>query len=94
MLRTGAARRTQRLDVRWRVNTLGHPRLGLMVPRYGNTIVARNRLRRRLRDIARRRVLPGLRSVDVVIRSRLPAYRSTFQTLTTDLEQWARSLSD
>lgn len=94
MLGEGARSRTRQLDILWRPNTLGHPRLGIVVPRYGETIVDRNRLRRRLREIARRRILPDLAGIDLVIRSRAPAYRSTIQTLTADLEQWARSLSD
>jgi ribonuclease P protein component len=80
------------MDIAWYPNDAGHPRLGLIVPRYGSTAVARNRLRRRLREIARRRVLPGLAPVDLVVRPRPDAYRAAFDTLADDLDTWRRSL--
>jgi ribonuclease P protein component len=55
--------------------------------------VARNRLRRRLRELVRRRILPDLVPLDLVVRSRAAAYQAAFQKLATDLEQWQRSLS-
>jgi ribonuclease P protein component len=58
----------------------------------GGTAVRRNLLRRRLREIARRRILPRLASVDVVVKSRPPAYDADFDTLAKDLEQWLSSL--
>jgi len=91
--RSGRRHRTARLDISWRANELGHPRLGVVVPRHGRSVVDRNRLRRRLREFARRRLLPNLAPVDLVIRSRQAAYRSDFPELATDLDQWARSLS-
>ena len=92
MLRLGRRRRTPRLDIAWYPNDTGHPRLGVVVPRYGSTAVARNRLRRRLREIARRSVLPGLSALDLVVRPRPDAYRSPFEELAEDLETWRRSL--
>lgn len=91
--RTGRSRRTPRLDISWRENEVGHPRLAVVVPRYGRTVVRRNRLRRRLREIARRRVVPALPPLDLVIRSRPSAYGAGFEELAHDLEQWARTLS-
>jgi ribonuclease P protein component len=81
------------LDISWRANDLGHPRLGVVVPRHGHTVVERNRLRRRLREITRRRVLRDLGPLDVVIRSRTAAYAAGFQDLAGDLARWLRSLS-
>ncbi len=72
---------------------MGHPRLGVVVPRHRHTIVERNRLRRRLREIARRDLLPQLAPVDVVIRSRAAAYGAGFPDLADDLGRWIRSLS-
>jgi ribonuclease P protein component len=63
------------------------------VPRHGRSVVERNRLRRRLREFARRRLLPQLAPMDLVIRSRQEAYRSEFPELASDLDQWALSLS-
>lgn len=91
--RQGRRRRTPRLDIAWRGNALGHPRFGLVVPRLSHTVVSRNRLRRRLREIVRRRVLTALGPTDVVIRSRADAYRASFSELSGDLESWVRSLS-
>ncbi len=93
VMRTGRRRRTPRLDISWRENEVGHPRLAVVVPRHGQTAVRRNRLRRQLRDIARRRVLPALAPLDLVIRSRASAYGSDFHELARDLEQWAQTLS-
>ena len=72
---------------------LGHPRLGVVVPRHGRSIVERNRMRRRLREIARRDLLPQLAPLDLVIRSRASAYQSDFKALAADLDRWAVSLS-
>lgn len=92
VLRTGYRRHTPRLDISWRGNELGHPRLGVVVPRHGRTAVRRNRLRRRLREMARRRILPRLTSVDVVIRSKSPAYDAPLADLEGDLTGWLHSL--
>lgn len=93
VLRSGQRRRTLWLDLAWRTNEEGHPRLGLVIPRHGATVVARNRLRRRLRELIRRRILPALSPVDLVVRSRASAYRAAFRKLATDLEEWQRSLT-
>ena len=58
ILDRGTRRRLAHLDVIWMDNTAGQPRMGLIVPKYQSTAVARNRLRRRLREIWRRFVQP------------------------------------
>lgn len=93
VLTEGARRRFARLDLAWRPNDIAHPRLGLVVPRHGRTAVARNRLRRRLRELARRRILRALPSLDVVIRARPPAYTAPFEDLGAELDQWLQSLT-
>jgi ribonuclease P protein component len=92
VLRVGRRRRTPRLDIAWYPNDTGHPRLGVIVPRYGRTAVARNTLRRRLREIARRRLLPGMPALDLVLRPRPDAYHASFDHLAGDLETWRHSL--
>jgi ribonuclease P protein component len=62
------------------------------VPRHGQTAVARNRLRRRLRELGRRGVLPLVGSLDLVVRARRDAYRADRTALERDLEQWRLSL--
>ncbi|MYI47392.1 MAG: hypothetical protein F4123_13615, partial [Gemmatimonadetes bacterium] len=65
------------------------PRVGWVVPRLGQRIVARNRVKRRLREIGRRRVLAHLRrsgcGADVLVRVRRSAYRATYGQLE---QQW------
>lgn len=89
----GARRRTRRLDIYWRPNELGHPRLGVIAPRHGRSAVARNRLRRRLREHLRRRVLPRLPPLDLVVRARFAAYAASLAELTADLDTWHAHLS-
>jgi ribonuclease P protein component len=69
------------LDVRIVASPLGHPRVGVVVPRYSRSAVDRNRLKRRLRELVRTRLLPVLASVDVVIRARPDAYAASFAAL-------------
>lgn len=76
------------LDFIWMDNTVGHPRLGLVVPRYQQTAVARNRLRRRLKELWRREVQPEEPARDLVIRARREAYGAAFAELRADLLAW------
>jgi ribonuclease P protein component len=57
----------------------------VIVPRHGHSAVDRNRLKRRLREIVRLRILSSLSSVDLVIRARPSAYALTFAVLGTEL---------
>ena len=72
----------------WADNNTGHPRMGLIVPRFQETAVARNRLRRRLREVWRREVLPAQPAWDVVIRARRESYSAPFQTLRSEILAW------
>ena len=55
-------------------------RVAFLVPRYGHTIVSRNRLKRRLQEIFRRH--PGLsRGYSVVVRVSPAGYDASFQEL-------------
>jgi ribonuclease P protein component len=55
------------------------------VPRFKQTAVARNRLKRRLRELSRVHLLPADLSADVVLRIRPEAYGATFDQLTQDI---------
>ncbi|MGD8727203.1 MAG: ribonuclease P protein component, partial [Gemmatimonadales bacterium] len=92
--RTGRRRRSPRLDIYWCGNELGHSRFGVVVARHGQSAVARNRLRRRLREILRRRIVPSQLSLDLVVRTRAAAYRARFHELAADVDIWMRSLTD
>lgn len=88
VLQTGRRRRSHHLDLIWAENTAGHPRMGLIVPRYRSTAVARNRLRRRLREIWRREVQQRQPDVDLLIRTRREAYQATHAVLRAELLAW------
>ena len=81
----GQRLRTAHLDLAWRPNQTGHPRTGIIVPRFQSTAVARNRLRRRLREILRREVLAQLPAVDVIVRAKRAAYAAPFAVLRAEL---------
>jgi ribonuclease P protein component len=57
----------------------------VIVPRHGHTAVARNKLKRRVREIVRVDLLPVLPAVDLVIRARPTAYEQPFAVLATEL---------
>lgn len=67
-----------------------------MVPKHGRTIVERNRLKRRLREIGRRRVLPELDAqgvhADVLVRARRRAYGATFEELSDEVREAVEEL--
>jgi ribonuclease P protein component len=82
LLTQGKRRRTDHLDLFLRPSPVGSSRLAVIVPRFRHTAVARNRLRRRLREIGRRQVLPVLAEpTDVAVRARAGAYAAAFETL-------------
>ncbi len=63
--------------------------MGLIVPRFQHTAVARNRLRRRLKDLWRRELTQRLPASDVVFRARKESYAASFGTLRAELLTWA-----
>ena len=67
-------------------------RVGLIVPRFKHSAVARNRLKRRLRELTRLRLLPVPFKMDVVLRIRPEAYEASFDRLTTDIVQAVEQL--
>jgi len=67
-------------------------RAGIVVPRYGKTAVARNTVKRRLRDLVRRRLLPLSASLDVVIWAQRASYTASFGQLEREVEQLAAKL--
>jgi ribonuclease P protein component len=62
-------------------------RVGLIVPRFKQSAVARNRLKRRLRELTRVRLLPAKLAADIVVRIRPDAYSATFQILATEIDR-------
>jgi len=60
-------------------------RFAVLVPRFQFTAVARNRLRRRLRELIRRDALARLPAVAVIVRARRSAYSASFAILRADV---------
>jgi ribonuclease P protein component len=77
----------------WTDNTTGHPRVGLIVPKFQSSAVARNRLRRRLREIWRQELQPHQPAWDLVIKARREAYAASFSDLRVELLDWQRSVA-
>jgi ribonuclease P protein component len=89
LFRRGKRKRTRHLDVFVSVSPVSRSRLGLVVPKHRQTIVLRNRLKRRLREIGRTELLPRLRKCavdyDVLIRARPEAYGAQFEEIREEL---------
>ena len=92
MFERGKRSRTAHLDVYDSPSPVAFSRVGVVVPRHGRPIVDRNLLKRRLREILRKEVLPRLRErgdgQDVLVRARREAYRATYDTLGAELRDW------
>ena len=85
MLREGKRIRTEHLDLRIVASLLHHPRIGFIVPKHGRSIVERNQLKRRLREIVRQNILQRIVPVDMIVRTRPEAYSATFASLEREL---------
>jgi ribonuclease P protein component len=94
--REGKRYRTASLEVRFLASTSPRPRIGLIVPRHRQTAVARNRVKRRLRELLRVELLPGLRNaaspLDVVVRAAPEAYARDFAGLRDEVSRIVRRL--
>jgi len=66
--------------------------MGLIVPKFQSTAVARNRLRRRLKELWRRDLMLTTPAWDVVIRARREAYDAGFAVLRAELSGWRQAL--
>jgi len=93
--RTGKRMQTERLDARASASLLLYPRVGVVVPKYRRNIVDRNRTKRRLRELARTRMLPILGRIDVLLRAKPEAYGASFDQLSVEVDaiaQWASGI--
>lgn len=67
-----------------------------MVPNYNHTAVARNRLKRQLRELVRLQLLPTMRArqpVDLAIRARPTAYAAPRESLAADISTACNALA-
>ncbi len=86
--------RSDSIDVRTLASPLTYPRVGIVVPRFRHTVVERNRVRRRLRELVRTLLLPTLRPQDVLLRAEPASYSLSFGELQREVEQIAERLED
>lgn len=85
VLREGKRIRLGYLELRIVASLLHHPRVGFVVPKHGRSIVERNRLKRRLREIVRLNILQRIPFVDMVVHARPEAYAASFASLEREL---------
>ena len=89
LLRRGERKKTSHLDVFFLSSGLSDSRVGLIVPKHGHSVVNRNRVKRRLREVARKDVLPRLReegmTFDLLVRARREAYEANYQQFRREL---------
>ncbi len=85
LFRRGKRSKTRHLDAFVSPSPAPFARLGVVVPKHKRTIVKRNLVKRRLRDLGRTVVLPALRNrglaLDVLFRARPEAYGASFADL-------------
>lgn len=67
-------------------------RVGIVVPKYRRLVVERNRVRRRLRELVRTRLLPVMPACDVLIRALPHAYEASVPTLAREIDVIAARL--
>jgi ribonuclease P protein component len=88
----GRTLKTSSLVLRVSSSPFAFLRAGIVVPRYGQTAVRRNRLKRQLREVVRHELLPLAGNRDVVIWALPPAYRMTLPDLAATLRRLAERM--
>ncbi len=95
LFRRGKRSRTPHLDVLFSDSPASFSRVGVVVPRYGNSAVRRNRVKRRLKEALRREVLPRLDDssarIDLMVRARREAYDTSYARLSGELVEWVET---
>jgi len=96
LLERGKRKRTKHVDVFLAPSPVPFSRLGTVVPKLGRGSVERNGLKRRIREIGRRLVLPELArrglAMDVLVRARGEAYGADFEALSGELREAVEAL--
>lgn len=93
MLRSGRRLKAKLIDARLLESESGFVRVAIVVPKWGQTAVQRNKLKRRLRELSRTLLLARESSRDVVLRARREAYAASFADLRDDVQRIAGGLS-
>jgi ribonuclease P protein component len=81
----GLRMRTRALDVKRLDSSLGHIRVGIVVPKFGFSVVRRNQLKRRLRELTRIHLLSKSSSCDLILRAKRETYDLTFDRLREEI---------
>jgi ribonuclease P protein component len=89
LLRTGRRIRAELFDVKRLDNPLGHVRVAIVVPKFGFTVVRRNKLRRRLRELMRLHVLTQHSSCDLLVRAKPHTFDAPYDRLRAAIQQLA-----
>jgi ribonuclease P protein component len=96
LFRRGKRSKTRHLDAFVSPSPAPFARLGVVVPKHKRTIVQRNRLKRRLRELGRTLLLPALgnreAAFDVLLRARPEAYAAPFADLRDEIALLAEEL--
>jgi ribonuclease P protein component len=89
LFRKGRKKKTSHLDVFFLSSRRPVSRIGVVVPKHHRRVVDRNRVRRRLKEIGRKDILPAFseRQIigDLLIRARKEAYEASFRQLRREL---------
>jgi ribonuclease P protein component len=85
--RAGRRLRTEHLDVRANDSLLSYARAAVIVGKHGHTIVERNQLRRRLRELVRLKILSAMKANDIIVRVFPSAYDSSFNQLSNEVDE-------
>ena len=92
LFQRGKRSRTHHLDVLVSDSPVGFSRVGWVVPLHGHGAAERNRLKRRMREVARLELLPRLDARglarDVLLRARREAYDARFSQLRDEVVGW------
>jgi len=88
--RAGNRLKTEHLDARAAVSLLSYCRVAVIVGKCGHTVVERNRLRRRLRELARRHIISSSSGIDLMIKALPSAYDAVYADLYSEMD-WIQS---
>ena len=84
--------KTRHLSAYVASSPLPYCRVAVVVGKHGRTIVERNRLRRRLRELVRVSLLPAFTGTDIVLHALAEAYDADFGALDLEVQTLAKKL--